>query len=1105
MDGQTTGDGGPNAEVTSTDVGPSNGQFGAPCAGNTDCFSGWCVEGPDGYICTKLCEENCPPGYDCKAVTGEGDVAFLCLPRVKKLCSPCLDDTHCGDGVCVVLDGSQRCAYGCLTDAECPEGFGCKADPSGATQALSCQPTSGSCTCNLELQGGQRTCVSESEAGTCYGVETCDQATGWGPCTANEPTVEICDGLDNDCNGLVDDALDEGAQCDNAVEGVGVCSGLLVCMGPEGMLCQGPVPSAETCDYKDNDCDGELDEDFLAGGTYADPAHCGGCGVACPAALPGAVSTSCQVAGGVATCVVDECEQGYVKVNNVQCMPSAASLCQPCTGPAECLGDGAACLTLPDGQFCGQACAANEDCPDGYLCADVGEAADQCVPETDACTCDGTNLELSRSCSVTYDPEIPGFPATTCSGTEACTPDGWGECELPTESCDGIDNDCDGSIDENFKDGGGLYSSVEHCGGCGVSCLALGVPQSNAECLPTLPVPTCSYTCQGGWVDVDGLSDNGCECFPEDTPDIAADGVDSNCDSVDGDALVAVFVAKDGDDQASGSQGDPMLTLAAAIARAVEEGKNDVYVATGVYSENITLADGVSLFGGFASGFESHDPLLFETALLGQPPTPELPATIMGTNIGTGLTESPTIVHGFTILGPIAANQTGANSYGVYLRDCGSLMQVRSNRVLAGPGGNGEAGTSGGDGEDGVDGGDGTPAYDIGNVNASGFRFCTPGVDTVPGGSPGSATCEEGPGAPGGVGGAGLCPVFGGGPSAEEAGQSGGGAQGGSGGLGGVDRTIDTNSNCGLCNTNSNFSLEAGPGLSGSPGLDGGAGAGCANDSGQVVDGHWTGATGATGADGTLGSGGGGGGAGGGVEVTGNQCLAAGPGDCCTVHAAAGCSDPIVSACVCAQDSFCCTGTWDEQCVFQVQSFGCATCAAYGLGGHDMGGAGGGGGSGGCMGSGGLGGLAGGGSFGIFVVHTGQPDAVPVISENTISQGSGGAGGSGGLGGSAGLGGSGGIGGVASQGDNTYWCAGGGGEGGDGGRGGHGGGGGGGCGGASYGIYVHPPAAGALLAPSKETNTFLGQGVGGSPGSAGASLGSSGEAGTVGTTQNANY
>src|SRR5690606_35572805 len=75
----------PAADTAATpDVAPAPdvpiepGGFGAPCQGNGDCDSGWCVEGAEGYLCTKQCVEECPGGYDCKAVqSGGADVAFL--------------------------------------------------------------------------------------------------------------------------------------------------------------------------------------------------------------------------------------------------------------------------------------------------------------------------------------------------------------------------------------------------------------------------------------------------------------------------------------------------------------------------------------------------------------------------------------------------------------------------------------------------------------------------------------------------------------------------------------------------------------------------------------------------------------------------------------------------------------------------------------------------------------------------------------------------------------------------------------------------------------------------------------------------------------------
>src|SRR6187399_1247138 len=61
----------------------------------------------------------------------------------------------------------------------------------------------------------------------------------------------------------------------------------------------------------------------------------------------------------------------------------------------------------------------------------------------------------------------------------------------------------------------------------------------------------------------------------------------------------------------------------------------------------------------------------------------------------------------------------------------------------------------------------------------------------------------------------------------------------------------------------------------------------------------------------------GGSGGSGGAATGGGPAAGGGPGACCTVSFGPGCPDESVKDCVCATDTFCCTGAWDATCVVE--------------------------------------------------------------------------------------------------------------------------------------------------------------------------------------------
>jgi len=294
------------------------GEFGAPCIENLDCFSGYCVTSDEGPVCTRTCTEDCPGGWSCVGITGQIDVAFLCLPRQNRLCQACALDGQCHSGYCIALSEGNRCTVPCDDEDACEPGYRCEereSELNPGDSSKQCVPENDACDCVPGKEGFVEACQNSNEFGTCTGLRTCQGLTGWGLCDAATASAEVCDGDDNNCNRLIDENL-TGETCPITNE-FGTCTGLRVCEATDGQTCVGRTPAAETCNYLDDNCDGQTDDGFRVNERYVAVTTCGNCFTNCATIFdrPNAFGT-CDSKPAVPTCRMD-CDNRYFDLNVV--------------------------------------------------------------------------------------------------------------------------------------------------------------------------------------------------------------------------------------------------------------------------------------------------------------------------------------------------------------------------------------------------------------------------------------------------------------------------------------------------------------------------------------------------------------------------------------------------------------------------------------------------------------------------------------------------------------------------------------------------------------------------------------------------------------------
>ncbi len=413
------------------------------------------------------------------------------FPEAVELCNG-LDDDCDGD----VDEGSAADASTWYTDAD-GDGYG-----DSDSSVLACEQPSGTSALDGDCDDGDSAYHPSADESDCTDPNdyNCDGSVGYADadgdgfaacedCDDDEPLSnpdgeELCDGLDNDCDGSTDedDASDASTwYADTDSDSYGAPdSSRSACEQPTGYVADATDcddsdadvnPSeTEVCNEIDDDCDGDIDEDDAADTStwYADADSDG----------YGDSATTAQ------TC---EAPSGYV-ADDTDCDDSDADVNPGETEVCNEVDDDCDGTTDEDDAADASTWYADDD-GDGY-----GDASDAEV-----------------SCS---QPRDHVSDATDCDDTDEDINPG------ETELCNDVDDDCNGTVDDDYATDAVDWYEDADCDGFGDSstlttaCTSPGDSwgTDDTDCDDTDPLvfPSAQELCSSTDNDCDGSVDNDC-------------------------------------------------------------------------------------------------------------------------------------------------------------------------------------------------------------------------------------------------------------------------------------------------------------------------------------------------------------------------------------------------------------------------------------------------------------------------------------------------------------------------------------------------------------------------------------------------------------------